>query len=309
MDLGDSSHGRFGVLAKRGVESLLRYHNHYQGEINLSFAAFMRELEAIQADQDERIDQLIYQVDRIIAQIEADRPRLQAVDTLRDRIAARPYMAVDAFGAGGDLSQAMGYDLSTGDTLDFADLFRGSTDFIADRQRGYLPLLEGRTRIVDLGCGRGEFLELLREHGLTGIGVELDAAMVDRCRSRGLTVEHADAYAYLGSVPDASLDVVFSAQVIEHVPSDRLPELLELAHRKLAQDGLFIAETVNPESHEALKTFFVDLTHQRPIYPQVLLYLCLQAGFGSARIFYPCSGGFTQAHYQDAGEYAVVALR
>jgi cyclopropane fatty-acyl-phospholipid synthase-like methyltransferase len=110
-------------------------------------------------------------------------------------------------------------------------------------------------------------------------------------------------------VPDASLDVVFSAQVVEHFPAERLPELLELAHRKLAQDGLFIAETVNPESHEALKTFFVDLTHQRPIYPQVLLYLCHQARFRSARIFYPCAGGFTQTHYQDAGEYAVVAVR
>jgi SAM-dependent methyltransferase/glycosyltransferase involved in cell wall biosynthesis len=309
MDLGDSSHGRLGVLAKRGVESLLRYHNHYQGEINLSFAAFMRELEAIQTEQIERIDQLVYQMDMVISQIEADRPRLQAVDTLRGRFAARPYVAVDAFRTQGDLNQAMGYDRGTDAALDFADLFRGSLEFIADRQRGYLTLLEGRTRILDLGCGRGEFLELLREQGIEATGIELDPASVERCRARGLNVEHADAYDYLGSIPDASLEVIFSAQVIEHFPSERLLEMLELAHRKLVPDGLFIAETVNPESHEALKTFFVDLTHQRPIYPQVLLYLCHQAQYRRARIFYPCAGGFTQAQYQDSGEYAVIAVR
>jgi SAM-dependent methyltransferase len=300
MELDESSHGRLGALAKRGVESMLRYHNHYQGEINLSFAAFMRELEMVQNEHQERIEHLLSQVDTLIA----DRPRL---DKVSGRFAARPYMAADAFGMR-DLSQPMGYD-TPGARLDFADLFRGPADFIADRQRAYLPLLEGRTRIVDLGCGRGEFLELLRENGLHGIGVELDAAMVERGRAQGLTLEHADAYDYLGSVPDSSLDVIFSAQVIEHVPSDRLQELLELAYRKLDKDGLFIAETVNPESYEALKTFHVDLTHQRPIYPQVLLYLCQQASFRSARIFYPCAGGFTQANYQDSGEYAVIAVR
>jgi glycosyltransferase involved in cell wall biosynthesis/SAM-dependent methyltransferase len=313
MELDQSSHGRFGVLAKRGVEALLRYHNHYQGEINLSFAAFMRELEAIQNEQIERIDHVIAQVDQIVAQMEGDRARLHALERaqakLDGRFAARPYMAVDVFGTRGDLAEPMGYADGTADALDFADLFRGPTDFIAERQRAYLPLLEGRTRIVDLGCGRGEFLELLREQGIDAVGVELDAALVERCRAQGLAVEHADAYDYLAGMPDASLDVIFSAQVIEHFPSDRLLEMLELARRKLDAGGLFIAETVNPESHEALKTFFVDLTHQRPIYPQVLLYLCRQAGYRSARIFYPCAGGFTQAHYQDSGEYAVVAAR
>jgi glycosyltransferase involved in cell wall biosynthesis/SAM-dependent methyltransferase len=307
MELEESSHGRVGVLAKRGVEALLRYHNHYQGEVNLSFAAFMRELEAIQNEHGERIDHLLSYVDLLIA----DRARLDALEQgqarMSGRLAARPYMAEDVFGTG-DLSQPMGYEGTNG-TPGFADLFRGSTEFIADRQRAYLPLLEGRTRIVDLGCGRGEFLELVREQGLNAVGVELDNTLVERCRARGLSVEHADAYDYLGSLPDASLDVVFSAQVVEHFPPERLAELLDLAYRKLAEDGLFIAETVNPESHEALKTFFVDLTHQHPIYPQVLLYLCRQAHFRSARIFYPCAGGFTQALYQDAGEYAVVASR
>jgi hypothetical protein len=104
------------------------------------------------------------------------------------------------------------------------------------------------------------------------------------------------------------LDAIFSAQVIEHIVPATLPRLVALSRAKLRPRGLFIAETVNPESYEALKTFHVDLSHQRPIYPQVLLHLCQQGGFLSARIFYPVKGAFTQEHYQDAGEYAVIAV-
>ena len=106
----------------------------------------------------------------------------------------------------------------------------------------------------------------------------------------------------------ATFDAIFSAQFIEHIPPAELPKLLALARTRLREGGAFIAETPNPESFEALKTFHVDLTHHRPIYPQVLLYLCLQEGFRSARIFYPVGGGFTQRNYESAGEYAVVAL-
>jgi SAM-dependent methyltransferase len=162
--------------------------------------------------------------------------------------------------------------------------------------------------VLDLGSGRGEFLELLRTLGIEGKGVELDERLVAACRARGLDVAHMDAFDFLTQQPDASLDVIFSAQVIEHVDPRRLPELVDLSRRKLRPRGLFIAETVNPESYLALKTFYVDLSHRLPIYPQVLLHLCQQAGFLSARIFYPLGGGFSQEAYQTAGEYAVIAV-
>jgi SAM-dependent methyltransferase len=225
-------------------------------------------------------------------------------------------MAEDAYGAMGDLNAPMGFGVD-GQHLpvagpqapDFADLFRGPEAFIADRQRVYLPFFQGRANVVDLGSGRGELLGLLQERGIEAVGVELDAAMVERCRARGLRVELADAFDYLRGVPEASLDVIFSAQFIEHVESSRLLELLQLARSRLRERGLFIAETVNPESYTALKTFYVDLTHQRPIYPQVLLHLCQTAAFVSARIFYPTAGGFTQLPYREAGEYAVIAVK
>jgi SAM-dependent methyltransferase len=120
-------------------------------------------------------------------------------------------------------------------------------------------------------------------------------------------VREQDAIAFLDGIEPATLDGVFSSQFIEHVDPARLGELVVLARRALRQGGTFIAETVNPENYEAFKTFHVDLTHQRPIFPQVLLQLCWEAGFGEAWIFYPLGGGFTQRDYDAVGEYAVVA--
>jgi hypothetical protein len=99
---------------------------------------------------------------------------------------------------------------------------------------------------------------------------------------------------------------VFCAQVIEHLPVAALQRLLELARRKLRADGLFIAETVNPHSLAALKTFWVDLTHQHPIFPEVALAFCGLAGFGAAYVFAPGFDDFAAARFT-ANSYAVVA--
>jgi glycosyltransferase involved in cell wall biosynthesis/SAM-dependent methyltransferase len=224
------------------------------------------------------------------------------------RFAVRPYMGVDPFGVAGDLNKPMEYGPGSARPT-FEDVFRGPRELIAERQRAYLPLLKGIDTVVDLGCGRGEFLDLMAEAGIPAVGVEKSPELVAAGRARGLNVVKADVLRYLRARRRGSLGAIFSAQFIEHLPPEKLDELLALSLSRLRRGGLFIAETPNPESFEALKTFHVDLTHHKPIYPQVLLHMCLERGYSSARIFYPVGGGFTQQQYETAGEYAVVAVR
>ncbi|MBI2684076.1 MAG: methyltransferase domain-containing protein [Actinobacteria bacterium] len=191
----------------------------------------------------------------------------------------------------------------------FEDLFRGPEAFIQDRQRIYVGMVRGHEPIVDIGCGRGEFLDALGRDGQAGIGIDTDPGMVARAREKGLDVHEADAFAWLGSRQDGSIGVIFSAQVIEHMPGPDVGRFFALCHRKLKPGGLLIAETVNPHSIPALKTFWVDLTHRVPIFPEVALALCGIQGFAEARIVFPVCTGSLESCLDRSGEYAVVARR
>jgi SAM-dependent methyltransferase len=212
-----------------------------------------------------------------------------------------------------DGRQCIGYEGSEGSgaRLDlypsFEDSFRGPEPFIKDRLRVYLDLVRDRKPVVDIGCGRGEFLDLLAESGLRAEGVDSDPGMVERCRQKGHKVTQADAAEFLSGVADGSLGCIFSAHLIEHLPFESLLSIFRLAHSKLAPNGLFIAETVNPHSIAALKSFWVDLSHQKPIFPEVAVTLCRLHGFGSARILFPRGSGKLEEDLWDQGEYAVVA--
>jgi hypothetical protein len=130
--------------------------------------------------------------------------------------------------------------------------------------------------------------------------------MVQRCAQLGLEATRRDANEYLREVEEGTLGTVFSAQVIEHLPLDELRRLVELAAGRLRSGGLFIAETVNPHRIASLKTFWVDLTHRHPIFPEVALTMCASAGFESAYVFAPTFESFERARW-DAPSYAVVA--
>jgi glycosyltransferase involved in cell wall biosynthesis/SAM-dependent methyltransferase len=191
----------------------------------------------------------------------------------------------------------------------FEDTFRGAEEFIRERQRPYLDLLGERSPVLDVGCGRGEFLELLAEAGVEARGIDADSGMVARCREKGLIVEQAEAVSYLETQPDGSLGVVFSAQLIEHLPYEGLVRYFQLAEQKLAPGGLFIAETVNPHSIQAFKAFWVDLTHHAPIFPEVAVTLARLQGFESAYVLFPLGTGELETDRRTQGEYAIVAKR
>jgi len=167
----------------------------------------------------------------------------------------------------------------------FENRFRGTREELRARQRGYLELLRGRAPVIDLGCGRGELLELLREAGIAARGVEASASAVSECRAKGLEVAQGDLVDYLEREAAGTLGAVFAAQVAEHLPPARLTALLAAAHRALAKDGLLVLETVNVASAFAFHDVFIrDLTHERPLHPETLRFLAAAAGFSDVRI-------------------------
>ena len=171
------------------------------------------------------------------------------------------------------------------DYLKFSEKFRGPEEYVRAGQQRYAGFFQGCRNVLDLGCGRGEFLELMREHDIPARGVELSPELVALCRQKGLEAEEADMFAYLAALGDQSLDGVFCAQVIEHLPPHRLPELIALAHAKLKPGGRLGLETPNPECLAIFSThFFLDPTHTRPIPPPLLAFYVEESGFGQIEI-------------------------
>ena len=167
----------------------------------------------------------------------------------------------------------------------FEDAFRGSVDDLTDRYRALAQTFGSNDLVIDIGCGRGEFLELLREEGIACIGVELDPALVEEARGKGLNVEHDDGLAFLRRCDDASLAGIVLIQVIEHLSQQGIVDLVALARDKLLPGGRVVCETVNPQSlYVFAHAFYVDPTHTRPVHPAYLSFLFSEAGFSGIKI-------------------------
>jgi glycosyltransferase involved in cell wall biosynthesis/2-polyprenyl-3-methyl-5-hydroxy-6-metoxy-1,4-benzoquinol methylase len=191
----------------------------------------------------------------------------------------------------------------------FESIFRGSEPFIQARFQSYMPVLTQHDHVVDIGCGRGELLDILREAGIAATGVDFDSAMVRRCREKGHDVEHTDLLSFLQRQGDLSLSAIFAAQVVEHLSYQDLIAFIQYSHAKLRHGGRLVFETVNPHALEAFKTFFTDLTHQRPIFPEVALAWCWLLGFDSAYVFFPNGDDDLDRDIKTQGEYAIIASK
>ena len=173
----------------------------------------------------------------------------------------------------------------------FEDRHRGSRELIKARLAVYHPFLAPLSSALqpaaalDLGCGRGEWLELLGESGFAASGIDLDEGMLAACRERGLDVSTTDALAGLRAQPDASLALVTAFHLIEHIAFDVVQELIGEALRALQPGGLLIMETPNPENLiVATCSFYMDPSHLRPIPPQLLDFVVEHAGFHRHKI-------------------------
>jgi O-antigen chain-terminating methyltransferase len=172
--------------------------------------------------------------------------------------------------------------------LTFEDQFRGSREEIKTRLETYLPRIRQASTgvpIVDLGCGRGEWLELLRDLGMLARGVDLNPKMAEECRKRGLEVAEGDAIAYLRSLPDACLGAVTGFHVIEHLPWGGFVTLLDETVRVLKPGGLAIFETPNPENLIVGScNFYADPTHYKPLFPPTIQFMAEYRGLVNVEI-------------------------
>lgn len=184
-------------------------------------------------------------------------------------------------------SAAFGSALEAYKYVGFENEFRGSRETITQRLESYLPYFDGASDVLDVGCGRGEFLALLKGRGITGRGLDLNHEMVEVCRAAGLDAAHGDVVSYLDGLPDGSLGGVFAAQVVEHLEPGYLLRFLELAHYKLRPGASIVLETLNPACWIAFfESYIRDITHRWPLHPETLRYLVLASGFNAARIEY-----------------------
>jgi O-antigen chain-terminating methyltransferase len=167
----------------------------------------------------------------------------------------------------------------------FEDAYRGAEDEIRERVRDYVGLFTGARDVLDVGCGRGEFLGLLREHDIPARGIDLNIEMVARCQAKGLDVVAADVVSYLAGLDDDALGGLIATQVVEHLQPDDLMRVLELAARKLRPGSAIVLETINPTCWSAFfESYIRDLTHVRPVHPDTLRYLLIANGFAGAEI-------------------------
>jgi 2-polyprenyl-3-methyl-5-hydroxy-6-metoxy-1,4-benzoquinol methylase len=171
------------------------------------------------------------------------------------------------------------------DWLKFAEKFRGSEDDIRARQRMYASRFAKHAPVLDIGCGRGEMLQVFREAGIAARGIDSNDDSIALCQANALDVEKADLFAYLTDLPDGSRGGVICCQVVEHLPPARLPEMIRLVHAKLRAGGLLAIETPNPECLAIFAThFYLDPTHRHPIPPALASFYLEEAGFGLLEI-------------------------
>src|SRR5262249_52682616 len=255
----------------RGVETALHQADLLQREqFDSTSKNFQRELGDLLQKHQEMNVELVLQRQRMSSLIEEASKRLPTVLGERQlkKVVAEEAHLLDAFYAS------------------FDERFRGSRDEIKRRLRVYLPVLNQHAigtaamPVLDVGCGRGEWLEVLKEHGLEASGIDSNRVLANRCREQGLAVVEADLLEYLPDVADGTFGAVTGFHIVEHLPLEELAEFLDQTVRILKPVGLVIFETPNPQNVLVGScNFYFDLTHRNPIPSQVLSFLLESRGF------------------------------
>ncbi|MCK5055915.1 MAG: class I SAM-dependent methyltransferase [Candidatus Aminicenantes bacterium] len=170
---------------------------------------------------------------------------------------------------------------------DFEQRFRGDEQEVKEKLRRYIPIFSEADDILDIGCGRGEFIELLLQEGKRAVGIDISESMLKRAEEKGIKGKKFAALEYLRHQENNSIGGIFSAQVIEHLAPEYLRDVVRESFRTLKQDGPIVLETINPLSLFALSNiYFLDVSHRKPLHPEYMRYLLESSGFSDVKIIY-----------------------
>lgn len=255
-----------------------------------------------------KIDQRLSKIDQKLSVLESDSN--QAIRRL-DELEARSESQSTAAAVGQDavtakissmeaallqIEQRRLAENATNQSLDslyvaFEEEFRGPRELIRSRVLPYIAVLQDaqvgtpQTPVVDIGCGRGDWLDVLREHNLVASGIDSNHIFVELCRGRGLSVVEGDALQVLRGMPDASVGAVTGLHIAEHLPFETLVALIDECRRVICMGGVLLLETPNPENPQVATLFFyMDPTHRNPLPPDALRWLVEARGFERVRI-------------------------
>lgn len=267
----------------RGLADLRAAYDHRVAQIEANFRDLVR---SQHADFEGALNRSTLDIQKKLwddfARIREEYERLihSELRVLRQRVSAWREEAAPPGGG----SPGPGQSVPALDYLRFADRFRGSEEYVRTKQQFYVEEFRGCQSVLDVGCGRGEFLEVLREADIPAQGIDLSAEFVAVCRAKQLAAQQADLFEYLASSP-AAFDGIFCSQVIEHLSPASLPEFVRLAAGALSRGGLLAVETPNPECLAIFAShFYLDPTHTRPVPAPLMSFYLEEAGFGRIEV-------------------------
>jgi 2-polyprenyl-3-methyl-5-hydroxy-6-metoxy-1,4-benzoquinol methylase len=264
-DLQAAMHHRMVTLDANYRESLKSQHSEFDRAMHTRIDEVQRKLWADLERVRLEYEQLIHNELRVVRQKAALAP---------------PAVAAPSAPVSGSTPAGPSFDYAR-----FADRFRGSEEYVRNNQRLYAPLFQDRRNVLDIGCGRGEFLDVMKESGVPARGIDLDPESVALCRAKGHQADTADLFAYLADGADGAFDGIFAAQVVEHIPPELLPRMIGLCSAKLRRGGIFVLETPNPECLAIFAThFYLDPTHTRPIPPSLMVFYFEEFGLGGIEV-------------------------
>jgi SAM-dependent methyltransferase len=286
-------------LLLREQQSILQQSLNFTRDFAASVEGLIRELSALVDAKDKEWDalgsnhvglifkSLEWRVDQLAAESEDAALLMKKFILLREKL-ERVLAALDEKELPRpEEARALLEPLENGRYTAFENRFRGRDEEVKKQLSQYVSCFRKDGGVLDLGCGRGEFLELLREAGIEAAGVDSNGLMVDICLDKGLHCRKGDILEYLAKRPDGTVGGIFSSQVIEHLPPHYLKRLIELSRLKLSPGGTLVFETINPLSVFALvQVYYLDLSHRNPVHPQALKFMLEAAGFEDVEIKY-----------------------